>query len=587
MRINERDFKVIRKFFFSIKTMFVLVLGLIVSIIIATLLERTYGSSTAKVLVYEAFWFEILWIWFSITLFVNLFHSKLWQRGKWDMVLFPFAFFIILSGVILTQHFAIEGYLSIREGETSNQFIGAKPFKLPFSLHLSDFKIERYKNSDAPSQFRSDVVIKDPEHNIDKPYSIYMNHILRYRGYRFYQYSFDEDEKGSVFFVSRDPGIPVAYAGFFLLIGVIVCAFFHPKGRIRELETEIRKGEGNSFSIILICLMVLICLVSLIFHLKIEELFSRFRILQWLGKGFVFLNFVFLLMSLIRFVSRKRFEKLFPVFNKIFHWAVWIGFLLFTIVVVIRWVFIDQAVWNMKYECMVFAGWASLLAGIALSRNSRLPMICASLLSGIVLIVSHMPSIYLAGSPLPPVLKSKWFILHVSTAMTSYGFFSIGITLAFLNLIALSLYNFRKGNSLISKVPTWSKITEQALWIGLLLLTIGSILGAIWANETWGQYWGWDPKESWTLIVILSYALVLNLRFVFRFHWRYWFNVLMLPAFGTLLMTYLGVNILFSGMHSYGGGSGFPLVVLWIIGVWIILSVLAYRNRKRFEINYS
>ncbi len=577
----------IRRIFFSIKTMFVLVLGLIASIVIATLLERTNGSSAAKILVYKAFWFEILWIWFSVTLFANLFYSKLWQRKKWDVVLFPFAFFIILSGVILTRHFTIEGYLSIREGETSNQFIGAKPFKLPFSLQLSDFSIERYKNSEAPSQFISDVVIKDPERNIDKSYSIYMNHILRYRGYRVYQYSFDEDEKGSVFFVSRDPGIPVAYAGFFLLVGVIALAFFHPKGRIRELETEVRRSGGSRFGIIIICLMVIISLCSSAFHVQIQELYHRFQILKWLGKWFVLVSCFFLLMSLIRFTFKNRFERLFPIVGKILQCAIWLGFLIFTIGVVIRWVFMNQAVWNMKYECMVFAGWASLLAGIALARHSRLPMICGSLLAGIVLIVAHTPSMYLAGFPLPPVLKSRWFILHVSTAMASYGFFSIGTTIAFLNLLTLSFPISRKENHFLRGVYTWSKITEQALWIGLLLLSIGSILGAIWANETWGQYWGWDPKESWTLIVILSYALVLNLRFILHSHWKYWFNVLALPAFGTLLMTYFGVNILFSGMHSYGGGGGFPLVVLWIVGVWITLSLLAYRNRTRFEINYS
>jgi len=562
--------------------MSVLVLGLVTSIVIATLLERTYGSYIAKVRVYNAFWFEILWIWFSVALFVNLIRSRLWQRKKWDVVLFPFAFFIILSGVILTRYFTIDGYISLREGESSNQFVD-KPFQLPFSLYLSDFSIDRYKDSGEPSQFRSDVVIKDPEHNIEKSYSIYMNHILKYRGYRFYQYSFNEDEKGSILFVSRDPGIPVAYAGFILLIGVIALAFFHPKGRIRELENEIRKSEWSRFSIIFLCLMMVICLGSLVFHVQIEEFYNRFRILQWLGKWFVFLPLVFLIMSLVRFAFKNRFEKIFPTLKKIFQWAIWLGFLIFTIGVLIRWFFMDYAQWSMKYECMVFAGWASLLAGIVLSRQSRLPIICGSLLAGIVLIVAHTPSIYVTGSALPPVLNSKWFLLHVSTAIASYGFFTVGTTLAFLNLLTLAFTISGKENRLLRGISTWSKITEQALWIGLLLLAIGSILGAIWANETWGQYWGWDPKESWSLIVILFYALVLHLRFVVSCNWRYWFNILVFPAFGTMLMTYFGVNMFFLGMHTYSGetGSQFPLIIFWIAGGWVTLSLLAYRNRRR------
>ncbi|MEJ2568515.1 MAG: cytochrome c biogenesis protein CcsA, partial [candidate division WOR-3 bacterium] len=127
------------------------------------------------------------------------------------------------------------------------------------------------------------------------------------------------------------------------------------------------------------------------------------------------------------------------------------------------------------------------------------------------------------------------------------------------------------------------KITEQALWTGLLLIAIGCILGAIWANETWGRYWGWDPKESWTLILILSYTLILNLRLVMRSHWSYWLNVWACFAFGALLMTYFGVNMFFSGMHTYGGEGDFPFLfmVISLPVIWIALSLLAYRNRKR------
>ena len=558
------------------------------SIITATLIERTYGTSTANILVYNALWFEIIFVWFSVALFINLAESKLWQKRKWDVVLFPFAFFIILSGVILSGHLAIEGYLSLRVGESSNQF-GARPFQLPFSLYLSDFNVERYKNSGNPSQFRSDVVIKDPLYNIEKPYSIYMNRILRYRGYRFYQYSFDRDEKGSVFLVSRDPGIPVVYAGFLLLIGVIGLAFFHPKGRIRELETEIRKFQLSRLSVVLLCLMLIIFFISLAFHVQIKELYSRFHILKWLGRWFVFVSSFFLVSSLIGFAFKDKLIKLFPVLKSIFEWTIWFGFLIFTIGVVIRWFFMNYAQWSMKYETMVFGAWASLLAGIVLSRHSRLPVVCGGILSGILLIITHMPSVNSAVSPLPPILKSRWFILHVSTAMVSYGFFLIGTVMALLNLLASAFSISGKESRIKDKIPLWSKITEQAFWIGLLLLTIGSLLGAIWANEAWGRYWGWDPKESWTLIVILSYSLVLHLRFVFLSHWRYWLNVFSFPAFGTLLMTYLGVNIFFSGMHSYGGvrGGQFLLIIFWFIGVWGVLSLLAYRNRKLFERDYS
>ena len=562
--------------------MSVLVMVLIVSIATATFLERSYGSYRAGVWIYKAFWFEILFAWVSVALFVNLIRSKLWQKKKWDVSIFPFAFFVILSGLLLSQHFTTNGYLAIREGESSNQFID-KPFKLPFSLHLSNFSIQRYKDSGEPAQFRSNVVIEDPAHNIEKPYSIYMNHILKYRGYRFYQYSFDEDEKGTILFVSRDPGIPVAYVGFLLLFVVIALALFHSKGRIRVLEKEIRDSAEGRLNIFLLCVMGVIFLLSLAFHLKIEEFYSRFHILPLLGKWFVFVTCIFLLIKLILFAFKDSLKKIFPTFIKIFQWAVLLGFLLFTIGVAIRWIFMDYTDWSMKYECMMLSGWASLLAGITLSRHSRIPMICGCLLAGSVLIVSHLPSIYSSGSTLPPVLRSRWFIIHVSTAIASYGFFAVGTIMALLIILILAFTFSKKENHFLRRISVWSKITEQALWIGLLLLAFGSILGAIWANETWGRYWGWDPKESWSLIVILSYALVLNLRFVVSTNWRYWFTILAFPAFGTMLMTYFGVNMFFSGMHTYSGetGSQFPLIIFWIVGGWITLSFFACRNRRR------
>jgi len=173
-------------------------------------------------------------------------------------------------------------------------------------------------------------------------------------------------------------------------------------------------------------------------------------------------------------------------------------------------------------------------------------------------------------------------VTHVSIAITGYGFFSVGTALAFCNLLVLALHFFGKENNLGKKVLIRSKITEQALWFGLLLITLGSILGSIWANEAWGRYWGWDPKESWTLILILTYVLVLNLRLVIRHHWAYWLNVWSLFAFGALIMTYFGVNRFFSGMHTYGGQKGiqFTLILFWFIGIWIALSFLAYRNRE-------
>ncbi len=349
------------------------------------------------------------------------------------------------------------------------------------------------------------------------------------------------------------------------------------------LKIQIRKSVRSCSNVAFLIFMGIMFLGSSHFYVQIEKLYYRVRIFERLGKWFVFVTCVFLFVSVIHFISKERFKKLFIISEKIFKWTVWLGFSGFTIGLGMRWVLANHAPWSNQYECMVFGAWASLLAGITLTRHSRLPMICGSLLAGIVLLIAHTSSIDPSFSPLPPVLKSKLMIIHVSIAITSYGFFSVGTVLALSNLSVLALPISRKDNFFLLKVSKWSKITEQALWIGLLLITLGSILGSIWANEAWGRYWGWDPKESWTLILILSYAMVLHLRFIIHSHWRYWLNVWALFAFGGLLMTYFGVNRFFSGMHAYGGKSNsqFPLIVFWILGIWIALSFLAYRNRKR------
>ncbi|HEX9935371.1 MAG TPA: cytochrome c biogenesis protein ResB, partial [bacterium] len=124
---------------------------------------------------------------------------------------------------------------------------GAKTMKIPFELKLVDFRIDRYPGSMKPSGFASDVTIVDRERNVEKPYSIFMNHILRYRGYRFYQSSYDEDEMGTVLSVSRDPGMIPTYIGYVLLGLGLIFGLFRPKSRFRILGQNIKKAAKGTF----------------------------------------------------------------------------------------------------------------------------------------------------------------------------------------------------------------------------------------------------------------------------------------------------------------------------------------------------
>ena len=121
------------------------------------------------------------------------------------------------------------------------------------------------------------------------------------------------------------------------------------------------------------------------------------------------------------------------------------------------------------------------------------------------------------------------------------------------------------------------------------MLTIGNFLGGMWANESWGRYWGWDPKETWALISIMVYALVIHLRLIPRWYGRWVFNFMSIVAFASILMTYFGVNFYLTGMHSYATGDKIitPAFVYYAVGVVFLLGIVSYIRAKQNRNNMS
>jgi ABC-type transport system involved in cytochrome c biogenesis permease subunit len=114
-------------------------------------------------------------------------------------------------------------------------------------------------------------------------------------------------------------------------------------------------------------------------------------------------------------------------------------------------------------------------------------------------------------------------------------------------------------------------------------MTIGSFLGGVWANESWGRYWGWDPKETWSLITILIYAFVVHMRLIPGLRGRMAFNTAALLSFGSVIMTYLGVNYYLTGMHSYAGGDPVPIpsaVYYAVVIIGVLIGFAFWKNRK-------
>ncbi len=259
-----------------------------------------------------------------------------------------------------------------------------------------------------------------------------------------------------------------------------------------------------------------------------------------------------------------------------------VGFLVCTAGLALRWYISGHAPWSNSYESMLYIAWSMLLAGLLFSKKSPIVLSVAAIFAGIVLLVSHLSWMNPEITPLVPVLKSYWLTIHVAVIVASYGFLGLGALLAFFNLIIIGLRRSGSKNLDLTIIEL-TAIIEMGLTIGLYLMTIGSFLGGVWANESWGRYWGWDPKETWSLITVIVYAVILHLRFIPAFKDVVAFNVAALLGFFSILMTYLGVNYYLAGMHSYAKGDPVPVpsfVYYLIMIIMIVIGYALYNHKK-------
>ncbi|MGM0496797.1 MAG: c-type cytochrome biogenesis protein CcsB [Bacteroidota bacterium] len=685
------------------------------------------------------------------------------------------------------------------KGEQLKLTYGTRKIKLPFKLKLNDFVMERYPGSQTPSSYKSKISLSDPQNNFNKTYTVFMNNILKYKGYRFYQSSFDKDEKGSVLSVNYDPaGMIVTYIGYALLVLFIILSLLNKKSLFRQIkpshwklpikktilialflisgtgiiqanqnEWTVDKELADDFGKILVqdnngrtkplytlsndiirkvyrknqyknlnsmqvflgfyydfsswkntplikisnkklkeiiginddhaAVADLVNLQTNAYKLKdhVKEIYDkpasernkfdkevlkvdeRLNILSMIISGEMLNIFpgdnnsdkwetpkhasnyayskddsLFLknvLSNIYSSVSRGNpeqarehihsiqqyqrqnasyqlpsetkvkaellyyklnvFEKLFPfyatigllfiivlMFNivngkntysiiiKIFTILLAFGFLFHTAGLVLRWYISGHAPMSNGYESMLFVSWATILAGFLFSRRSKLTLAATSILAALTLLVAHMSFMDPEITNLVPVLKSYWLTLHVSIITASYGFLGMGAILGIFVMILYSVLNQSNYQRIIDTIKNLTTINYKTLTLGLYLLTIGTFLGAIWANESWGRYWGWDPKETWSLISIIVYSFVIHSRNIPGLKTMFAFNTFSLFAVGSILMTYFGVNHYLSGLHSYAGGDPVPVPVFVYLsaGLLIGLAIFAWQNKRRY-----
>ena len=261
-----------------------------------------------------------------------------------------------------------------------------------------------------------------------------------------------------------------------------------------------------------------------------------------------------------------------------------VAFLIHTAGLGLRWYISTHAPWSDGYESMIYIAWAIALAGIFFSRQSVVSLALTSILTGVTLFVAHLSWMDPQITNLVPVLKSYWLNIHVSVITASYGFLGLCSLLGFFTLILFILRNktkTKRNEEIDRNIVEATRINEMAMILGLSLLTVGNFLGGVWANESWGRYWGWDPKETWALVSILFYAAVVHFRFIPKLNTPFAFAVASTVTFASIIMTYFGVNFYLSGMHSYASGDPIPVPTFVYYTVAIVVAVIAIAYPKR------
>lgn len=686
---------------------------------------------------------------------------------------------------------------------------GPKEYALPFSIFLKDFQIQRYPGSNSPSGYSSDVIVNKDKPN-QKEYKIYMNHVLDYEGYRFFQSSYDNDERGTILSVNKDPGKIPTYIGYFLLCIGMFFNFFNPKSRFSQLSRLIDESsnrlKNKTTGIMAILILSIFCasplqsqnlhniqkehankLSSLIVqgfdgrmepfdtaalelmhkiyrggtynnlnhvqvmlsimsqpeywrdakfikvsnkelkkilglnikdtHAKFGDFFEKdktgksvykigrlieeanrkpignrttldkdlikvderlnifyaifmgemFKIIpkqndpnnSWFSTSralFTFEKDEALEVSKIlegyfanvlqaqntndwtkadeglqalkqyqlkyggnvipsqnqinaeiMFNKLNLFENLTPIYllsgfallifvfirllkpkvniNLAFKYVYAINIIVFivhTIGLGLRWYISEHAPWSNAYESLVYIAWALSLSGMIFSKRSPISLSLTSILAGVTLFVAHLSGMDPQITNIQPVLNSYWLTVHVSVITASYGFLGLCALLGMFTLILFIIKNKKTQDNIQRNILEATRINEMSMILGICLLTCGNFLGGVWANESWGRYWGWDSKETWALITILVYAAIVHFRFIPKLNNQFWFAVASMFAYSSVIMTYFGVNFYLTGKHSYAAGESIPVPTsVWVAAtIFIILSVVSFFKRK-------
>ncbi len=398
------------------------------------------------------------------------------------------ALLIILLGGLATRLFGERGTLHIRQERPLDLFMTADGDFIDLPF---DVQLDSFYVSFYPnSNAPRDYFTRVKISDGGKRFAgtASMNRPLAHRNYRFYQADYDADLGGSTLLVAHDPlGVGVTYAGYALLLIAVIGYIAGGGGRFREL-------------------------------LKRESIASAAR--KERGKG-----------------TPARMVCL------VVAAAAWVAL---SVVIARQAVALHRVPLADGVEAMRALAWVSLVLALALHRRNALILPAGIAAAALAMLTAALTGGGVSSEPLMPVLRSPLLAVHVAVIIAAYALL---LFVFFICAIALTRSLFRRTD--VATIRRLRRTGETMLFPALFLLMIGIFLGAIWANISWGRYWGWDAKETWALITMMVYALPLHSRRLAWFASDRRFCLYCAAAFPVVLMTYFGANYFLAGLHSY------------------------------------
>jgi len=315
-------------------------------------------------------------------------------------------------------------------------------------------------------------------------------------------------------------------------------------------------------------------------RIEAEVLYNKYDIFKKLFSWYLYAGFLFFVFLIVQIFRDTRIVRGFISF---FKGVTFVLFLLHTAGLVARWFISGHAPWSDAYESMIYVAWATVFFGLVFGRKSNLTLASTTFVASMILMIAHWNWMDPAIANLQPVLDSYWLMIHVAVIVGSYGPFALSMIIGIVALLLMILTKEKNKNRMAPNIKELTIINELSLTIGLIMLTIGNFLGGMWANESWGRYWGWDPKETWALISIMVYAFVIHMRLIPGLRGKWLFNLASIVAFASIMMTYFGVNFYLTGLHSYASGDKIitPDFVYYSVAFVAVLGLVSYFPYKR------